>query len=187
MNGNGHRHLRHRVRRIAAILLAAGLVASAGSTALVSAAPRNSFVGDFDLVDGSGVVVGHIKASLFEPTDQRLVPGSYDFRGVPGNVIRESHAQVGNSGWWYDPNHPTPGSGGSNVGLGEGVECLYFGPNDTVCHTWAVMYIDVLDPAERDQVAFANNRDPDTGEWLFEWWFWVGKGEFNLRVAGDRP
>lgn len=174
--------LRHR---ILGITVAALVGLAFWVPALASAAPRNSFTGDFDLVvEWTDEVVGHVKASLFDPTDQRLVPGSHDFRGVPGNPIRESHAQFGNAGWWHDPNHPEPGVGGANVGLAEGVECLYFGPNDTACYPWAVMFIDVLDPAYRDQVAYAGSRNPDTGEWEFQHWFWVGKGEFNLRLAG---
>jgi hypothetical protein len=136
-----------------------------------------SLVGNFDLIDGlSGELLGHASVRLATPTARQLVPGSFDFVGAPSNPIRESHAQIGNVYAWYDPGH----EGGSNVVLAEGVECIYFAPNQTGCHTWAAMFIDVLDPSRPNQVAFAIERDPTTGDWLMNWWQLVGKGSFVL-------
>lgn len=169
------------------LALIAGLVLVATATASSLAAAKNHFSGDFDLLTGDGVTAGHVTAQLFDPTEARLVPGSYDFAGVPGWGIREAHSQLGVVQWWYDANHPEPGLGGSNVAFAEGVECLYFGPNDTFCHAFAVMFIDVLDPSLPNQVAFADHRlngDPGA-EWEFDMWFTVGAGDFVLRYAGE--
>jgi len=137
-----------------------------------------SVVGDFNLIDGlSGDLLGRASVRFATPTAQQLVPGSFDFVGAPTNEIRQSHAQLGNVVAWYDPNH----EGGSNVALAEGVECVYFGPNVTDCHTWAAMFIDVLDPSRPNQVAFAIERDPNSGEWLMDWWQLVGNGSFVLK------
>jgi hypothetical protein len=176
------------MRRVAALLAAIALTASLAGSSLAATSPtRNSFIGDFDQVDENGLVYGHITSQLQMPTAQRLVPGSYDFRGSPDNPfgIRESHAQIGHAGFWFDPNHPEPGGQGSNVAFGEGVECVYFEPGNTACHEFAVMFIDPLDPALPDQVAFANGHDPETGEWDFAYWFLVGKGDFVLKYFGD--
>jgi hypothetical protein len=59
---------------------------------------------------------------------------THDFTGAPGNGILESHGQFAYADFWYDPNHPFAGSGGSNVAYGEGAECMYFGPNAQACH-----------------------------------------------------
>lgn len=175
------------MRRLLPLLTTVGLVASlaASSVAAAPVVPRNSFIGDFELVDGgSGAVVGRITAQLSLPTDQRLVPGRYDFYGAPGNWIRESHSQIGSVQFWFDPNNPAPGLGGSNVAFAEGVECLYLNPGDSRCHEFAVMFVDDLDPALPDQVAFAN-RNPDTGDWDFNWWYQVGKGAFVVSYSGS--
>lgn len=174
------------MRRVLALLAAVGLVASlaASSVAAAPTVPRNSFVGDFALLDeGTGAVVGYVTAQLSPATDQRLVPGHYDFYGVPGNWILESHSQIGRVDFWFDPDNPGPGLGGSNVAFAEGVECLYLNPGDSICHEFAVMFIDDLDPALPDQVAFAN-RNPSTGDWDFNWWYHVGKGSFVLNFRG---
>jgi hypothetical protein len=176
------------MRRLAALLAAIALTASLAGSSLAATGPeKNSFVGDFDQVDESGLVYGHITAQLRVPTWQRLVPGSYDFKGAPDNPfgIRESHAQIGHVGFWFDPNHPEPGGLGSNVAFGEGVECVYFEPGNTACHEFAVMFIDPLDPALPNQVAFANAHDPESGEWDFAYWYLVGDGDFVLKYFGD--
>lgn len=172
-------------RRGLAVLAGLALVVTAASASL-AAPSRNHFAGDFDLVRDDGVVAGRVTAQLFDPTESRLVPGSYDFVGDPGNDIRESHSQLGVVDWWYDANNPEPGLGGSNVAFAEGVECLYLSPGESLCHQFAVMFIDVLDPALPDQVAFADHRvngDP-AEDWDFDMWYSVGAGDFVLHYAG---
>ena len=180
MNIHGGR----RARRAAAVLLACGLSASLALAGVVSAAPRSSFSGDFEVVGGDGAVLARVKATTFEPTEQRIVPGTYEFVGVPGFMYRQIHAQVGGVDYWHDPNHPAPGMGGSNVAFAEGVQCAYLDVGVSDCGDWAVMFIDVLDPSQPNQIAFADDRDPSTGDWTFDIWNTVGKGEFNVRVAG---
>lgn len=168
-------------RRGLAVLAGLALVVTAASASL-AAPSKNHFLGDFDLVTGDGVTAGHVTAQLFDPTASRLVPGSYDFIGVPGWGIRESHSQLGSVQWWFDADNPAPGLGGSNVAFAEGVECLYFGPNDSFCHQFAVMFIDDIDPSLPDQVAFADHQAD--GGWVFDMWFTVGAGDFVLHLAG---
>jgi hypothetical protein len=178
-----HQPRRTGARRLAGLVAGLTLVGTMTGSS-VAATAKSSFVGDFDLIDSdTGAVVGHIKASTFAPTSQRLVPGSYDFKGAGGVDVQEAHALVADTAFWFDPGNPAPGLGGSNVAFAEGVECQYYGPGATDCHDWAVMFIDDIAPYLPDQVAFAR-RDPATGDWDFAEWFWVGRGEFTLRLAG---
>lgn len=171
-------------KRAAGLVASLVLVAITAGTAL-GAGPRSSFNGDFDLLDpATGLVVGHVVAQLGIPSDQKLVAGVHDFVGVPGNWIRETHGQMSYADFWYDPNHPFSGSGGSNVAYGEGVECVYFGPNDTHCNgRWYVMFVDPIDPSFPDQVVYGNRNE--AGETTFEAWHEVGRGGFSLRYGGD--
>jgi len=164
------------MRRIVSLLAALALVAGLAGSSVAASGPKSSFVGDFDLLTADGTLLGHASAQLFEPTDQRLVPGRYDFKGAADNTIRESHAQIGRVDFWYDDYLRPP----TNVAFGEGVECVYYGPNDADCHPWAVMFVDNLDPAARDEVAFAISKLTD-GDWDFQYWQFVGKGEFVLK------
>ena len=170
------------MRRLLALMAAIALVASlsVSSVAAGSRERASSFHGDFNLAEEwTGRVVGRISADLSMPTDRQLVPGHYDFDGARGNAILESHSQIGNALFWYDANNQP---GGSNVAFGEGVECIYFGPNNTGCGPFAVMFVDNLDPAIPDQVAFANSKDANG--WVFSYWYHVGKGSFKLVYAG---
>jgi hypothetical protein len=167
------------MRRIAAFLAALALVASvAGSSLAADPAPRSSFHGDFDLLAEDGTLLGHANAQLFQPTDQRLVPGRFDFMGAAGNPILESHAVIGNAHFWYDPGHLPNGATipGAHVARGEGVECVYLGPNQTDCHGWAVQFVDNVDPSVRDEAMFF-------GSWGVATQF-VGNGGFVLRFSG---
>jgi hypothetical protein len=169
------------MRRIVSLLAALALVAGLAGSSVAASGAKSSFVGDFDLLtfDQSTedwTLLGHASAQLFEPTDQRLVPGRYDFKGAAGNPIRESHAQIGRVDFWFDDFNRPP----TNVALGEGVECVYYGPNVADCHPWAVMFVDNLDPAAADEVAFAISKLTN-GDWDFQYWQVVGKGDFVLK------
>ncbi|HEX5825897.1 MAG TPA: hypothetical protein VFY23_00125 [Candidatus Limnocylindrales bacterium] len=168
------------MRRIVALVAALVLVGTlTGSSLGSSTAPRNSFQGSFDLETEEGELLGHAIAQLFEPTEERLVPGRYDFTGADDNWIRESHAVIGNSGFWFDPGHMPNGATipGGYVARGEGVECVYAGPNETDCHTWAVQFVDNVDPSVRDEVHFE-------GSWGVVAQF-VRSGSFIVSVAGE--
>jgi hypothetical protein len=170
----------------AALVLVGSL---AGSSLAADTAPKNSFTGDFTLLteDGS-IVLGRATVSLFTPTDQRLVPGSYDFKGASTNPfgLRESHAQIGRSGFWFEPDwgkdDPSKVSG-ANVAFGEGVECVYFEVGDAGCHLFALQFVDPLDPTLPRMAAFANSKNED-GSWNFQFWRMVGKGDFVLKFSG---
>lgn len=176
------------MRRCIALLAALLLAGSVAGSGLAAATPSRSFFsGTFELwsEDEAPVYLGRATAQLFEATDQRLVPGSWDFKASPDNWFRESHAQIGSAGFWHDPDHWPNGAAypGADVAYGDGVECAYVAPNETLCHPWAVMLIDNLDPSVPNQAAFADSR-LDNGEWDFQYWQVVGKGDFVVRVAG---
>jgi hypothetical protein len=171
------------LRRIVVLAAVVGLLASLATASLATAAAKSSFVGDFDVVsEWDREVLWHVTAQTFEPTAQRLVPGDYVAKGVVEWAADEVHAQIAHVAYWFDPNHPGPGLGGANVAFADGVECVYLAPGDASCGPFAVMYIDNLDPAQPDQVAYGNTK-LETGEWDFQYWFWVGKGTFQVRIA----
>ena len=167
------------MRRTFALLAGLVLVASLAAPSLAAGASKSSFQGDFDLLADDGTVLGHATAQLFMPTDQRLVPGRYDFVGAATNPVRESHMQVGNAHFWFDPGHMPNGATipGGYVARAEGVECAYSGPNDTACHDLAIQFVDNVDPSVRDEVMFE-------GPWGVVGQL-VGKGTFELKFSGE--
>ena len=169
------------MRRFVALLSAVLLVASvAGSAAATSVVPdSSSFVGNFEMLNPDGTSAGWAKVQIQMPTEQRLVPGSYDFVGANGNSIREGHAVLGIAGFWHD----SIANGGSNVAYTEGVECLYTDPGAKYCHAFTGMFVDVLDREAPDYVVF-EGQNPDTLAWD-EFFFYVGKGTFVLRCVGS--
>ena len=174
------------MRRLVALLAALVLLGSlAGSSVAANPVPRSSFTGDFNLLLEDGTPWGHATAQLVQPTDQRPVPGHFDFRGVPGIAIRESHAQIGQVHFYYDPNHWPNGARypGANVVRAEGVECVYIDLNNADCHQWAMMLIDNKDPSVPNQAAFAISKLAN-GDWDFQYWQIVGRGDFVLRFSG---
>jgi hypothetical protein len=171
------------MRRVASLIAALVLVASpAGSSLAAGPVGASSFSGSFELLAEDGTLLGHATAKLFQATDQRLVPGSYDFIGAPSNWIRESHAQIGGTAFYHDPHHWPNGATypGADVAYGWGVECIYSEPGNAICHDFAVMFIDNLDPSVPNQVAFANSK-LENGEFDFLYWQVAGKGGFVLK------
>jgi len=176
------------MRRLVALLSAVVLVASlAGSAAATPAEPdSSSFVGNFEMINPDGTAAGWANVEIRMPTEQRLVPGHYDFRGVKGWPIREGHAVLGVAGFWYDSTN----QGGSNVAYTEGVECLYTDPGAKYCHAFTGMFVDVLDPAAIDWVEFQGqdpsnpNHDPNDPTTWEKFLFYLGKGAFELRCVG---
>lgn len=177
-------------RRSVAVLAALALLATAATSSLASSAtPKSSFNGDFDILvdtDSGRVLFGHATVQLFVPTNQRLVPGTFDFVGAPDNAIRESHAQIGLVSFGDAPDHWSSEASypGAKVANAEGVECVYFEPDVADCHPWAAMFIDNDDPAAHNELAFAISKNAD-GDWEFVYWQWVGDGSFVLKYAGD--
>ena len=54
--------------------------------------------------------IASLSAKMSVPTDSKLVSGSFDFNGSPGNPLLESHGQISIAGFYYDPNHEPNGS-----------------------------------------------------------------------------
>lgn len=118
------------------------------------------------------------------PTDWKLVPGNFDFKGFPGNPLLEAHGQISFAEFYYDPKHEPNGGTikGAYVAYGQYASCDYYGPNDASCSLGAVWFIDCVDPKVRNEVAFGNTKDAN-GEWIPEYWYFVGKGSFTLYFA----
>jgi hypothetical protein len=176
------------MRRVLALVSAVVLVASlAGSAAATPAAPQSSsFVGNFEMITPDGTAAGWANVEIRVATEQSLVPGHYDFRGAKGSPIREGHAVLGVTGFWFDFGHGAD----SNVAYTEGVECLYTDPGAKDCHAFTGMFVDVIDPAATDWVEFQtqdpNNasHDPNDPTTWDKFLFSVGKGSFVLRCVG---
>ena len=178
------------MRRFVALLSVGILVASltASSVSAAPGAPKNRLVADFQAIS-NGVVIGRVSAQLFEPSEQQLVPGHYDFYGAPGSPIRESHAQLSRVEFWYDPAAGNPGGWegpdyGANVAYAEGVMCDYTEPNVPNCHPIYLWFVDVLDPAGRADYLDTNTYTPTVGEWDGTSWA-VGPGASVLTYHGD--
>jgi hypothetical protein len=152
------------MRRMFALLVAVLLVASlAGSS--VAAAPQharvNHFVGNFDLLDAGGKVVGHVVADFQEPTDQRLAPGSLDiywnwydpenppssfpFMALDWPPVRESHAQLLGA-WFYEQDLPAPFIHKFAAGT-SGYLCDYTAPSNADCRPFSVEFQEYADPS----------------------------------------
>lgn len=180
------------MRRFVALLSAGVLVASLGASSVSAtpAAPRNSLVANFQAIDGqTRELIGRVTVQLFEPSEQQLVPGFYDFYGVPGYPVRESHAQLGHVAFGYDPAAGNPGGWtgddiGANVAYAEGVMCDYAEPNVSNCHDIYLWFVDVLGPGGRADYLDTNTYTPSPpGDWDGTSWD-VGNGSFVLTYKG---
>ena len=175
------------MRRLVALLSAGVLVASlaASSVSAAPAAPKNSLVANFQAIEGgTNKVIGRVTVQLFEPSEQRLVPGFYDFYGVPGYPVRESHAQLGKVDFWYDEAAGNPGDWtgddvGANVAYAEGVICDYAEPNVPNCHPIYLWFVDVVGLGGRADYLDTNIVNPGANPWDGTSWN-VGKGSFVL-------
>jgi len=143
-------------------------------------------VANFQAIEGgTNKVIGRVTVQLFEPSEQRLVPGFYDFYGVPGYPVRESHAQLGKVWFSYNSKAGNPGGYtgpdfGANVAYAEGVICDYAEPNVPNCHPIYLWFVDVLSPAGRADYLDTNTYLGTPGDWDGTSWN-VGKGAFVLR------
>jgi hypothetical protein len=172
------------MRRLVALLSAGVLVASlAASSTAAATSSKNMFVGNFEAIDfGTGLVIGRVTADLVEPTDRRLVAGTYDFTGAPGFGVLAGHGQLAIGRFGYEPN-ARPGVSGANFAEGTGVECDYYAPNRAICREWLIQFLDFVEPGIPSQIDVAT-RDPISGEWSGWTSYEVGKGAFVLTYAG---
>jgi hypothetical protein len=168
------------MRRLVATLSAVILVMSAASSS-VAAPPVtshvNHFVGNFDLLNWSGTVVGHIVVDIHEPTESRLVsgtldvywnsydpaqpPSSFPFVNLGGAPIRESHAQLA-GGWFYDETLSEPWGYSRTAGT-SGYLCDYAEPAVMGCRPFSVV--------------FSQSSNPDEPRWVG--WQFVANADFH--------
>lgn len=170
------------MRRVGALLAALALVASTASSGLAATAGRqNSFYGNFDLLEYYGTtVVAHVVATVHEPTDTDLVPGSLDIYWKSGDV-RESHAQVIQAHFWenYDPAE------GSQLGAFlHGYLCDYTAPQAGSCQPFAIVFVKSVNTAFPNHVGFelGDMTCCDTGPW-----YDVGTGAFAMNWVRPTP
>ena len=166
------------MRRLLALLAAAGLVASfaSSSVAATPSVPTTGFAGDFD-VKVDGVVIGHINAVLVNVPNQDRIAGSYRFKGVDGGL---GVAQVGETSFYRSATQ-------KDVWF-KALEIGYPGPKYGM---FVGHFVDVLDPAATDYVEFwSQSLEKEPTPWggptelggTFQGRFDVGRGIFTLRV-----
>jgi hypothetical protein len=142
------------MRRVVALLAALALTASLVS-ASAAAGPTsrvNSFVGNFDLVDLNGNLVGRVVATFGEPSASHLVPGSLDvtwawydpegpapfpFMDLDWPPVRESHAQL--LGSWFMAESGTE-AGDIVIAGASGYLCDYTAPWNAGCRPFWVQF-----------------------------------------------
>lgn len=171
------------MRRLAAALAAACLtVLLAGSVLAAPAAGRpNSFYGNFDLLEYYGTtVVAHVVATVHEPTDTQLVPGTLDIYWKTG-AIRESHAQVTQAYFW--PMLDDPNEGPQLGAYLYGYLCDYRGPEDASCQPFAIDFVKSVNTAYPNHVGFQLGSGPCCdGPW-----YDVGSGAFAMNWVRATP
>lgn len=185
------------MRRIGAVVAATLLIVLFAGTALATGPTRlvNSFVGNFDMVDSNGHVVGHVVASFKEPSNGRLVPGSVDvtwadydpanppfrFMDFQGASVRESHAQLISA--WFNQDLGTEWAGdATNAGV-SGYLCEYAGPWNAECRPFYVIFSTRTVGPSRGVVWGIGTQDAsDPNAPQVE--LFVGPGAFALNYAG---
>ncbi len=180
------------MRRTVALLAALVLLASVGASS-VTAGPRtpkvNHFIGNFDMTDGNGTVIGHVHADFKEPTESRMVPGTLDIFWAPYDVanppfpfmaldwppVKESHAQLLAS--FFGPETGWTAAGAS------GYLCDYTAPWNAGCRDFSVVFQIWDNHASPDGVGWAVE-PASPGQYDYTYWFGRGRGSFVLTYAG---
>jgi hypothetical protein len=182
------------MRRFVALLAAATLVATLAASSVVAAPPVakvNHFVGNFDMLDASGHVVGHVVANFKEPTLAEMVPGTLDVYWAPYDPehppfpyfmdlryppVKESHAQLLSA--WFDTYDDDIWGHVISAGT-DGYLCDYTAPWNSGCRYFSVLFqLTTLGPARVSNWSPGDGADPD--RFTFE----VGRGAFDLTYAG---
>lgn len=182
------------MRRFASLLAAGALLVTLTSTGLAASRPVsrvNHFVGNFEMLDESGTVVGIVVADFREPTAARMVPGTlhvlwapYDpssppfpyFVDLAGSPVRESHAQL--LGSWFGTYDDEVWGHVVTAGV-DGYLCDYAGPWNAGCRYFSVlMQTTTLGPSRVVNWSPGDGADPD------RFTFTVGRGSFDLTFAG---
>jgi len=178
------------MRRIVALLAALVLLASVGASS-VSAGQRtprvNHFVGNFDMTDTNGTVIGHVHADFKEPTLTRMVPGTLDIFWEPYDVanppfpfmpldwppVKESHAQL--LAAWFDGGD-TDWAGYVVTAGTSGYLCDYTAPWNADCRPFVALFQTTTSGPAPHLVQFF----PGDDGVLFP----AGRGSFVLTYAG---
>lgn len=173
------------MRRTFAVVSAAALIVVLAGSVLATGphSQVNRFVGNFDLLDPDGRVVGHVVANFTEPSDKDLVPGTLDVTWAPYDSadppfpfldldwppVRESHAQLIGTSFGPEPGYALIAGAG-------GYLCDYTAPWNGGCREFAV-HFDI----------------PFDGSGYVSWWsvdgadevmFGKGQGSFVITYSG---
>jgi hypothetical protein len=175
------------MRRLVALLSALVLVvAAAGSSVASTTSAKNSFVGDFDLVDpATGLVAGHVVAQFTSPTEKHVSPGTFQFTGASGYPIKAMSVGLADALFWIDSN------GGLPHAMVQGAGCEISNPTEYTCHDkWAAMFREF--PGEPNSIIFSTCW---TGPYPWDWdmdvsggcafILYLGKGDWALKVAPE--
>ena len=180
------------MRRLVALLGSVVLVASLAGPSVAAApvAKVNHFVGNFEMLDDSGNVVGHIVVNFKEPSDRQMVPGTLDVYWAPhdpstppfpyfmalGAPVRESHAQLMSA--WFDTYDDDIWGHVVTAGT-DGYLCDYAAPGSGGCRYFSVLFQTTTLGPER-----ITNWSPGDGADPNRFTLNVGTGSFALTYAG---
>jgi hypothetical protein len=186
------------MRRIVALLAAVVLVASLSVSSVAAGGPPaqvNRVVGNFDMVDEQGNLVGHVVVNFQEPTTRQLVPGTLDVYWAPGAAqasppfpfmaldwppVKESHAQL--LGSWFG-DEIVPGFGHMISGGASGYLCDYTAPWNAGCRDFSVVFQDFDRRGVQDVIGWAVNPS-SPGLYDYTYWYKIGRGAFVVTYAG---
>ena len=174
------------MRRIVAILAAIVLVGSlAGSTLAEGPHDRvNRVVGNFDVLEWDGSVVGHVVVNYQEPTAQEWVPGSLDVTWVPGARFPYPQPPFGAkvshtilvAAWFGPAGEPGAVETGTN-----GSMCDFGAQWNATCHDFQVVIERSADAQGQHLIGFGT---PDWENAPQEWYI-IGPGAFTVTYAGE--
>jgi hypothetical protein len=184
------------MRRFVALLSAGVLVVSfAGSSLAAGPVIKvDRVVGQFDMADNAGTLLGHVSVDFTMPSAAKLVPGKLDITWAPSAVnaypafpfmplggapVKESHAQLLAS-WFGDETVPIQGH--VTTGEASGYLCDYAAPWDSGCRYFEVVFLHYDDPAWRDVTGWADTET--NGLMDFGGWYHAVNGKFVVTYAG---
>jgi hypothetical protein len=174
------------MRRIVALLAAIVLVGSLAGSTLAEGPPYrvNHVVGNFDILDWDGSLVGHVVIDYQEPNSQRWVPGSLDVTWVPGARFPYQQPPFGAKvshtilvAAWFGPGAEP---GGVETGT-TGSMCDFGAEWNATCHDFQVVIEQGADPHGQHLIAFGT---PDWENTPQEWYV-IGQGAFVVTYAGE--
>jgi hypothetical protein len=184
------------MRRFVALLSAGILVVSLAGSSLAAGpvVKVDRVVGQFDMADNAGTLLGHVSVNFTNPSAAKLVPGTLDITWAPSAVnadpafpfmvlrwppVKESHAQLLAS-WFGD--EMVPNQGRMTSGGASGYLCDYTAPWNSGCREFQVVFQHYDNPAWRDVTGWAVTKTNDL--WDFGGWYHAVNGKFVVTYAG---